>query len=348
MMRKHFEGYNFVGNPTTGVTFRWGMTFNEDPYMTPWPELVDISISNYCENNCNYCYRQSSEHGQIMSFEDYKFVLEQLSNKKYGTVFQVALGGGEPLLHPDFNRIIELTREYGIVPNYTTSGKYFNQENIKATREFCGAVAISWDPYRDVTLEELSKMGELLKTNSIRSNIHFVVSDSTIDAATDILNGKMDKILKDFNAVIFLTYKPVGRAKNTEVIKSAVKLKKFLKMVDNPVTKLKIGFDACFVPVLIKNSQIDVDFVDSCECGFFSLYIDEKLNVTPCSFCNDDQRSYNLKQVDLEGIWQEKFSDYRTFVTENSKQHCRECEKKLECRGKCPFFDEIFLCDIIE
>ena len=348
MIRKHFEGYNFVGIPETGVTFRWGAEFSDDPQMAPWPELADISISNYCTNGCSYCYRKSSEEGKFMSLEDYRFALQELTSEKYGSIFQVALGGGEPLLHPDFNEIIKITREeFGIIPNYTTSGKFFNPENIEATRDYCGAVAISWDPYRDLSTEELSEIGSRLKDNGILANIHYVISDETINDAVDLLNGKYEEYINDFNSVIFLTYKPTGRAKNEGSIKSAGALKTFLNLVDNPVTTIKIGFDACFVPVLMKATGVNADLIDSCECGFFSVYIDENLDVTPCSFCNNSDYHYNLKQFSFEEIWESKFSDYRHYIDTSCKSDCAECDEISGCRGKCPFFDDLFLCGLI-
>lgn len=285
-----------------------------------------------------------------MSLEDYNHVLQELTHKEYGTIFQIALGGGEPLLHPGFNEIIRTTREdYGIIPNYTTCGKFFNQENLEVTRKYCGAVAISWDPYRDnLTLDELSKLGKLLKENDIRANIHYVISETTLEHATKILKGEYDTYLEPFNAIIFLTYKPTGRAGKEDTIKSPGKLQPFLDLVKNPVTSLKIGFDACFVPILLKKTDIDNAMVDSCECGFFSVYIDEELNVSPCSFCNDEKYSYSLKRSSFKDIWQDAFSNYRNYVDGKCKLECANCKKSDECRGKCPFFDELFLCDLIK
>ena len=348
MIRKHFDGYNFVCIPETGATFRWGNSLSENPYRAPWPELADISISNYCTNACEYCYRSSNEKGRFMSLKDYKFVLEQLTSKEYGSIFQVALGGGEPLLHPQFNEILEVTEQHNIIPNYTTCGKFFNHENIEATKKYCGSVAISWDPYRNnLSLEELSKLGSRLADEGIKTNIHYVISERTIEMATRMLEGEYDGYIKDFNAIIFLTYKPTGRADTGDTIKSPKLLKSFLEMVDNSVTKIKIGFDACFVPSLLKATSVDNNMIDSCECGFFSVYVNENMDVLPCSFCNNTEYSYNLRDFNFEGIWQDKFSNYRNYVDSNCKLDCSECPKSLDCRGKCPFFDELFLCDVI-
>ncbi|MBZ2164473.1 radical SAM/SPASM domain-containing protein [Methanobacterium spitsbergense] len=348
MIRKHYDGYNFVGIPETGITFRWGKNFKENPYMAPWPELADISISNYCTNECEYCYRSSNPEGKLISIKNYEFILEQLTSNKYGAVFQVALGGGEPLLHPDFNEILEITKEkFNIIPNYTTSGKFFDEKNIESTKKYCGAIAISYDPYRDLSLDELYKIGSNLFENDIKANIHYVISEKTLDNAIEIIEGKYDKYFEMFNAIIFLTHKPFGRADNQDSIKSPDKLNSFLNLIDNPISKVRIGFDACFVPILMKNTDVDNNMIDSCECGFFSVYIDENLNVMPCSFCNNDKYKYNLKEFNFEDIWQNKFLDYRNSITEYGRTDCGDCDKLSECRGKCPFFDELFLCEIL-
>ena len=349
MIRKHFKGYNFVCIPETGVTFRWGDSIAEDPYMAPWPELADISISNYCTNGCEYCYRASNEEGIFMTVADYKFILDQLTSKEYGSIFQVALGGGEPLLHPDFNEILHVTREeYGIIPNYTTCGKYFNRKNMEASKKYCGAVAVSWDPYRDnLSLEELRELGLQLKEEKIRTNIHYVISERTLIEAIKLLKGNYDEYLKDFNSVIFLTYKAAGRADKSDVIKSQKNLREFLDMVDAPLTELKLGFDACFVPVLMKATGVDTDLVDSCECGFFSVYVSESMEVMPCSFCNNSNFTYNLKDFCFKDIWQKHFSAYRSYVNDNCKTGCAECDKGSGCRGKCPFYNDIYLCNLV-
>lgn len=350
MIRKHFDGYNFIGIPETGATFRWGDSLDVNPCMAPWPELADISVSNYCTNGCRYCYRSSGPDGGLMPLDDYRFVLEQLTSKSYGGIFQVALGGGEPLLHPDFIAMLKMTREdYGIIPNYTTSGKHFNQANVAATRACCGAVAVSWDPYRDdLTPQALFRLGSYLKAEGVRCNIHYVVSEKTLHHATAILRGGHDEHLSPFNAVIFLAYKPLGRADGADAIRSPEGLRSFLSMVDRAPTRLRIGFDACFVPSLLKATQVDEDLVDTCECGFFSVYIDENLEVMPCSFCNDDRFRFSLRQFSFEEIWRDRFSAYRSRVESTGRSGCAGCDGRPGCRGRCPFYRELFLCSLLQ
>ncbi|VBB09566.1 radical sam [Lucifera butyrica] len=344
--RRHTEDYNFVGDPNTGITFRWGESLHKNPVCAPWPELADISISNYCTKQCKYCYRASSPDGTFISLEDYSFILEQLTSKRYGPVFQVALGGGEPLLHPQITEILRLTRkEYNIIPNYTTSGFFFTPEIIQATGRYCGAVAVSYDPYRrDMTWERLNEIGTELADEGIKVNIHFVVSDSTVDAAANLLEGYQDNPLNRFNSIIFLTYKPFGKANVADCLKPDDRLRRFLALVENPGTKLQFGFDACFVPLLFRKTKVNFELLDSCECGFFSVYIDERLDVSPCSFCNERSYKFSLRQYNFADIWENEFQKYRQKVLKNCPDNCAVSDI---CRGKCEFFEELFICPVI-
>ena len=101
MLRRQVPGYNFVADPDTGVTFRWGESLVNDPEQAPWPELADISISNFCSAGCEYCYRGSDSNGRIMTLAEYENVLDQLKHQNLDGVFQVVLGARGAASQPD-------------------------------------------------------------------------------------------------------------------------------------------------------------------------------------------------------------------------------------------------------
>ena len=43
-------------------------------YRKEGPLLLDVSITNRCERQCNFCYRKSQSHGYDMPIEDYSFL----------------------------------------------------------------------------------------------------------------------------------------------------------------------------------------------------------------------------------------------------------------------------------
>jgi MoaA/NifB/PqqE/SkfB family radical SAM enzyme len=55
----------------------------------------------------------------------------------------VALGGGEPLLHPALELVLVRCHALGIVPNLTTSGLHLSEGNLDLLARYCGAVGLS-------------------------------------------------------------------------------------------------------------------------------------------------------------------------------------------------------------
>ncbi len=336
-IRRHAKDYNFIGDTVSGTTFRWGKTFEKNPLYAPWPELVDISISNHCTKGCDFCYRDSTPNLSFMTLDDYEYLLNQLNHPDFGNVFQVALGGGEPLEHPDFMKIIDITIKYGIVPNFTTNGEYLTNDLIIRLQKKIGAVGLS---IIDINTIDNCLIQDL-KINKIKCNIHYVLSNKNIKQAIDILNGGYNSSLKDTNSIIFLTYKPLGRADNSRNLRLDRNLLDFIKIVDKNQCSTRIGFDACFVPMLMHYTKVDIKYIDPCECAFFSVYVDENLVMSPCSFSNNTDYAYSLKEYSVKHIWKVMFHKYRASIINKC---VRECKNKTECRGCCLYFDDITLC----
>lgn len=84
--------------------------------MRPLPEMdtVQIEITNACINQCSNCTRLVGHHQKpyFMDFETFKTAIDSLEEyaKTPGTHI-VGMMGGEPLLHPDFERFCEYMRE---------------------------------------------------------------------------------------------------------------------------------------------------------------------------------------------------------------------------------------------
>lgn len=336
-LRRNSNTYNFIGDTESGITFRWGKSLKENPSFAPWPELADISISNHCTKGCDYCYRDSGDNGSFMPLRDYEHILNELQHQKYGNVFQIAIGGGEPLEHPQLKQIIDATIARNVVPNLTTNGIPLDTAYASYFKGRVGAVALSTT---DIQSLDLDKIKLLLKA-SIRTNIHYVLSNRNISQACEILKGQYNDILSGLNSIIFLTHKPHGRGSMVDILKVNDNFKIFIKQIEHVKCSTRIGFDACFVPHLLHYTKTDPTYVDSCEGGFFSIYIDEKLNVKPCSFDNNGLYTFNLGEYSFSDIWEYKLNRYREELANRCQ---RKCSNKKECRGACHFYSEITCC----
>ena len=107
-----------------------------------WPELVDIKVTDYCDKACRYCYQGSSptgKHANHRTLETLAHILEE------HRVFEVAIGGGEPMSHPRIVDILQSFRYRGIVPNLTTRDQSWLNDDKKRTAvmSMVGAVGFS-------------------------------------------------------------------------------------------------------------------------------------------------------------------------------------------------------------
>jgi hypothetical protein len=87
------------------------------PSRASFPELVDLKITDYCDKQCPYCYQASSVGGIHAADENITNITHAL--EKMG-VFEVAIGGGEPMSHPSFLSILQRLGRCGIVANFST------------------------------------------------------------------------------------------------------------------------------------------------------------------------------------------------------------------------------------
>lgn len=108
------------------------------------PEFVDIKITDYCTNNCQYCYQDSGKDGRHASHD---LVYSAALLLKDLHVLEVSLGGGEPTKHPNFTSILSNFREMGIVPNFTTRNmEWMRNSRVKdEVLANCGGLAFTVD-----------------------------------------------------------------------------------------------------------------------------------------------------------------------------------------------------------
>jgi len=346
MIVKIDNKYHFASmfNPDTGFYLRTGIQDKDgkdtgiDPFMASYPELLDIGIMQtcVCAEKCNVdCYQKAiSRTGKNMPSSDYERILMQSK----GRLFQVALGGaGDPDTHEEFGKILEISKKYNVVPNFTTSGIAFSKEKAELCKKYCGAVAVS-EHFADYT----KKAVDMLLGAGVRTNIHYVLSSKTIDTAIDRLKngGFPDGI----NAVIFLLYKPVGLGIKKNVLKQDdPRVREFFSLIDRGNTEYKIGFDSCSCAGIINfTHNTNPQSMDFCEGGRFSAYIDADMNMMPCSFANQNPRWFvSLREHSVEEAWNSDVFEKFRYSLRNS---CIGCADRENCAGGCPLVNMITLC----
>lgn len=330
------QHYRTLFNQKTGMFIRKEEKGYEEPFWSKdGPELLDVSITNYCERGCGFCYRQSDRNGAHMALSDLQRVVKQA--QELG-VLQIALGGGNPNQHPKFCEILRLIKEHNIVPSYTTNGDGLPDEILQFTAENCGAMAISAYPPFDARFE-----GKIRRIASfgIRLNLHMILKEDMVDTAISWMQNPPD-FLQYVNAIIFLNYKPINKSCVLRPI-DGNKLRQFFQVASD-CKVVKIGFDSCSVSGIVQMMDVPAFLLESCEAARFSAFISEDLKMYPCSFMVGTDMYGDLRKNTMLDIWQSNaaFVDFRDRIKNNT---CADCKFESLCNGGCRFLPEINLCD---
>ncbi len=338
---KHFVGdrYSALFNPNSGFFVRMEDQGAPEPFWgSHGPELLDVSITNWCDKGCSFCYRKSDLQGSHIALDDYREVMRQAQEMH---VFQVALGGGNPNQHPDFCEILRLTRrDYGIVPNYTTNGRGLTPEVLTATAKYVGAVAVSaYAPYSE-TLDAVRK----LRQAGVQTNLHFILTSRTVDTAIEWLRNPPE-VLKSAAAIVFLNYKPVGRsADESLLLNRSERLEEFFELATAAGHPFRVGFDTCTITGLARLGQAPTVTIEGCDAGRFSLFVSEKMEVFPCSFMVEaGYPGVSLREHTLYKIWQEHPS-FAAIRNKHASGGCAKCTTPSICLSGCPLFPSMNLC----
>ena len=332
------QHYRTMFDQMTGFSARVEDLGFAEPFWSPHgPELLDVAITNWCDRECSICYRRSSRIGGHVALSEYEEIMRQACGM---SVFQVALGGGNPNQHPEFCEILRLTREdYDIVPCYTTNGRGLTDEILRASQRYCGAVAVSaYSPY-----DETRQAVILLTQHGIRTNVHFVLDSASIDTAIEWLETP-PSFLAQVNAIVFLSYKAVGRTRDRALLlKRSDDLPEFFEVATARRHKFGIGFDSCLVSGLVRYTDVPAVCFDRCDAGRFSMFVSEDMQMYPCSFMVEDSKGIPVEGGNMLQAWQtgEVFADIRHRL---SRDRCGGCDHAHLCMGGCPIFEEINLC----
>lgn len=339
--------YNYKFDKSNGFFMRWGKDINDDPAFSPFgPEILDIEVTTIChgvtnsktgiKTPCAFCYKSNTSNGVNMSFEDFKKVFDKMPR----TLTQVAFGAdSHATSNPDLFKMMDYCRNNGknfVVPNITVAE--ISDETADKLANVCGAVAVSRYSDKNICYDSIKKLTD---RGMKQCNIHFMIAESTYDAALETLNDRLtDPRLAKLNAIVFLSLKQKGRGKNFISLSN----EKFKNLVDFAIkNNIAIGFDSCSAFKFLeavkdnKNYEMYKMYCDPCESTLFSLYIDVEGKGYPCSFAEGTESwedGINVKNCNdfIKDVWyNDKINAFRKNLLDTASKNCHNCRE-------CPLF----------
>ena len=268
-------------NPTRQERWSDRYGWNRDMAFSPVPETIDVKITNACGFGCTYCYMDSvpdAPHADISLIEA---IFDGLDDAPY----QMALGGGEPLLHPQLAEILQLIRSRGTVPNLTTASKP-RAASIAAINAHAGGVALTYHPHMGLDrFVAVFKEWRAALLPRVQLNVHVVAGKGAAKNMQDLIAAfETDPQLDPAHLWIVLLayYGDVGRSSYTGYMPKSEYLTDFPDAIRTAqAAGARVAFAEGLLPFVLSRPELNLDSTyGTPQEGRFSCYVDDKGGVS--------------------------------------------------------------------
>lgn len=250
-----------------------------DNFKASRPESVDYKITGYCDMNCPFCHENSSmegEHGHIL-FDPFIKSLKPFT--------ELAIGGGNPLSHPDIIQFLEMCKEKKLIASMTVNQNHF-EKNVNALKKLCDnnmiyGLGISITNPTDKFIETAKQF-----PNAV---IHII--------AGVVTEEQLKKLYDNNLKILILGYKRFRRGNNfySESVQNRV------DFVRNNLTEIikhfnTVSFDNLAISQLsVKNIMTEKDWTQFYmgDDGQFTMYVDAVRRVFAVSSTSETVYQYN-------------------------------------------------------
>jgi radical SAM/SPASM domain protein of ACGX system len=310
-------------------------------------------ITDECDQRCQHCYIFNNEHTTNLTTTDYKD-LEKIFYNCLDMCVVINrnpfffITGGDPILHPDFWKLINLFKENNVKFGILGNPFHLNKEVCDRLKDAgCIAYQLSLDGLEDTHdffrmkgsyKETLNKI-KVLKDSGIHVNIMTTVSRINMDEIPELIDVVVEHGVDTFS---FSRYCPEGYDEASHI--KPDEYRRFLEKVWDKFEEhkdAKTNFnlkDHLWTLFLYErgifkipeNLEDDVIY-DGCNCGNAHITILPNGNVYACR--RMDSCVGNIFDENIASIFtSKKMDEYRQY---DKFEKCSKCELLRFCRG-CP------------
>lgn len=303
---------------------------------TVFPMRLGFKITNMCQFRCTYCFAHKDDRN--ISLDTIKKVINDLDQKPY----EVYLTGGDPLLHPDINEIIQLFHKCGIQLKIQTTG-ITSEENIFLLNNNLDKISSI-----QISIDSISQFKDIRKcniTNPLAEIKHFISSISSTEKI--IVNTVVSKYnysdlieILDFCYSLGLhkiRFSPIFTTNShlflldDELVDIFYETVKYLN--DKNMQLIDTPFSHPWSLRLLENISSNRLFCPACKT---EIEIDVDGNVYPCPFLHDKTHKLgNIYHDNINTIWLKGQSLPLSKTKWTNNKLCNKCKNYENCGGGC-------------
>lgn len=158
------------------------------------PRHLSLAITNECDLSCPYCYVDLAN--KYMSKSEVILIANKINELG---AFDISIGGGEPLLHPDIGEICErIWSESKLGINITTHGHHLSEQMIQDLEGNVSIIRVSVDGVEPIYSKFRGRKLSDLRINLLRLKgriplgINTVVNKSTLPMLDEVKRFSKD------------------------------------------------------------------------------------------------------------------------------------------------------------
>jgi radical SAM protein with 4Fe4S-binding SPASM domain len=311
-----------------------------EPELVPVaPESVHLQLNNVCNLRCPSCYvsLQTEDKGSLPA-ERWVALVDEMADMG---VFQLALGGGEPLMSPNFVPIVQQSRRRGILPNVTTNGYLLTEQMLTRIRGFIGEVRLSFNDGRSVNRRLLAEKSALLGAWEVQFGYNVIVTHRNI--------GHLEQILRELlelhpHSITLIRPKPaplneLWYAANALSAKDSALLAEQLHHLEPSFGETVLTVDCAFSYLFhdLPHAELVRRGVAGCAMGERFVVVAWNGDVYPCSHVRGSEyKMGNVREQRFQTVW-EAGNDFVHALADRPclEENCAGCTDRRFCGG-CP------------
>ena len=291
------------------------------------PESIHIELTERCPLKCPMCYKTS-----VQSELSISFLLDIIRQAAKMKVFQIAFGGGEPIIYPELVTAVKEVTRYGMASTLTTSGiglTYGLLEKLK--KAGLNHIQVSLNGSNKV-VHALSRDGfnegvdalRILQQTGLSYGVNWVARMDNIDdfpAMTTFVKGY------GVNNLNILRYKPSPKENYNNIALSAEKVNLLGEYIKRTIG-LCIKTDSAFSNLRCKlNGR--TSFMSGCGAARRFIALSACGSYMPCSHVNMKEKFDNLSHA---WHYSQNMALFRN-LSSNLSSPCAECDYLHGCYG---------------
>lgn len=314
-------------------------------YEDPELQWLFFELTDACNLECKHCASSCSpKNANYLPFEYIEKTLKS-AKKAYGDSFIVALTGGEPMLHPDFYKIIELISSmelrWGMTSNATLIG---NKEAEKLEKYNLGSVSVSIDGLEETHDSFRNSKGSFKR--ALKGIKNLKRTNAILQITTVIHNDNLSE-LKDIRKLVgelgldswrVTPLDPVGRGSEVDDLvpsnDTMWEILSYIRKERIAGTRPDITIGCAHYHSIPFENEVR-DFIFQCQSGRAVASVTATGDIIGCLDLPriPNMVQGNISNDDFVDVWENRYQEYRVDFSSKNEE-CLKCSERKYCRGE--------------